>query len=494
MDRMACVDVPALPLQILLRRHPDWESLPVAIVDRDKPLGIIRWVNENARRVQILPGMRYATALSLSRDLRAGVVADTEIAEYVGRLTRWLWRFSPGIEPSSREPGVFWVDASGLCPLYTSLQEWALEVRDNLRQAGFESVVGIGFSRFGSYAAARSSSGIIVFRNTDHEHKHLRAVPIDRLGFEPDLRDKLFKLGIRTLGGFIDLPAVGIRKRFGLEAHALHEMARGSGWAPLEPEPYRAPIVRTILLEYPETNLDRLLVNLEPRLQSILTTLASKGAALASIRIALELDDGERHHERLSPATPTLDVPQLLTLIRLRLETLTLSAGVTELEIKGVGSPASQRQLELFREKPRRNLEAVKRAFAKIRAELGNDAVMRAQLHDGHLPEARFGWELLEELALPEPTEVAHRPLVRRLYSPPIQLPPRARHEPDGWLIARFADGPVVEVIGPHIVSGGWWTRETSRAYHYVRTRSGRWLWIYNDRKRRRWFLHGEVE
>jgi hypothetical protein len=86
--------------------------------------------------------------------------------------------------------------------------------------------------------------------------------------------------------------------------------------------------------------------------------------------------------------------------------------------------------------------------FAKIRAELGDDAVVRAQLHDGHLPEARFGWEPLDELTLPEPTEVTHRPLVRRLYSPPIQLPPRARHEPDGWLIARFADGPVVEVTG----------------------------------------------
>jgi protein ImuB len=225
---MACVDVPALPLQILLRRHSDWGSLPIAIVDRDKPLGIIQCVNEHARRMRILPGMRYATALSLSRDLRAGVVADTEIAEYVGRLTRWLWRFSPRIEPSSKEPGVFWVDASGLCPLYASLQEWALEVRDNLRQAGFESVVGIGFSLFGSYAAARSSTGIIVFRDTDHEHKYLRKVPIDRLGFEPELRDKLFKLGIRTLGGFVDLPAVGIRKRFGSEAHALHEMARGS--------------------------------------------------------------------------------------------------------------------------------------------------------------------------------------------------------------------------------------------------------------------------
>jgi hypothetical protein len=36
--------------------------------------------------------------------------------------------------------------------------------------------------------------------------------------------------------------------------------------------------------------------------------------------------------------------------------------------------------------------------------------------------------------------------------------------------------------------------REVSRAYHYVRTRKGRWLWIYNDHKRRAWFLHGEVQ
>ena len=54
--------------------------------------------------------------------------------------------------------------------------------------------------------------------------------------------------------------------------------------------------------------------------------------------------------------------------------------------------------------------------------------------------------------------------------------------------------GPVEEVIGPHVVSGGWWIREISRDYYYVRTRSGRWLWIYNDRRRRRWFLQGEVE
>jgi len=32
------------------------------------------------------------------------------------------------------------------------------------------------------------------------------------------------------------------------------------------------------------------------------------------------------------------------------------------------------------------------------------------------------------------------------------------------------------------------------RKYYYVRTRSNRWLWIYHDGLRRRWFLQGEVQ
>ena len=42
MDRMACVSVPALPLQRLLTHHPDWRDHPVVVVDEDKPQGLIQ--------------------------------------------------------------------------------------------------------------------------------------------------------------------------------------------------------------------------------------------------------------------------------------------------------------------------------------------------------------------------------------------------------------------------------------------------------------------
>ncbi len=272
-------------------------------------------------------------------------------------------------------------------------------------------------------------------------------------------------------------------------------MARGNGWTPLQPRPIPEPLERAAAFdEHPEADVDRLVVVMGELLESLCGELAERNEALESLRCALVLDDRQEHHEEVTPATPTLEVRQILSLLRLRLETLSLSAGVVDLRLRAAGGRISQRQLDLFREAPHQNLEAAHKAFANIRAQLGNDAVVCARLLDGHLPKACYAWEPLRRLARPTPAAAALRPLVRRIYSPPLELPPRDRHEPDGWLIAGVAEGPVDEVLGPYWVSGGWWVRESARAYHYVRTRSGRWLWIYHDQKRRRWFLQGEVQ
>ena len=84
--------------------------------------------------------------------------------------------------------------------------------------------------------------------------------------------------------------------------------------------------------------------------------------------------------------------------------------------------------------------------------------------------------------------------LVRRLYGRPVPLPPRARREPDGWMLRGIEHGSVVRVVGPYVVSGGWWTRPVHREYHFAETERGNISWVYFDRQRRCWFVHGEVE
>ncbi|MCA9661507.1 MAG: hypothetical protein KC486_24420, partial [Myxococcales bacterium] len=54
--------------------------------------------------------------------------------------------------------------------------------------------------------------------------------------------------------------------------------------------------------------------------------------------------------------------------------------------------------------------------------------------------------------------------------------------------------GAVRRLHGPYRVSGGWWVRAVERDYYYAETTGGELLWLFFDRPRRRWFLHGVVD
>jgi protein ImuB len=207
------------------------------------------------------------------------------------------------------------------------------------------------------------------------------------------------------------------------------------------------------------------------------------------------IDNGSWVKEQIRPATPTLAEAQIIDLVRLRLESLKLTAGVIEIALKAEFSAATREQLRLFAEQPKRDLDAANRALARLRAEFGEQAVVRAALKDGHLPEARFAWEPLDQVKLAKPNRDAPQMLVRRIAAKPIMLPgsPTHTHE-DGWLLLGPKYGSVERLIGPYIFSGGWWHREIQREYYYAETRRGDLLWIYYDRIRRRWFLQGAVE
>ncbi len=496
MGRVACVNAAAFPLQLLLRDRPGWRDAPAAVVDRDAATGVIQWANALARRRHhIHPGMRYVSALSLCRDLCAAEMPVERMREAVDALLPRLWRFSPRVEPSLQEPGVFWLDASGLRTLFPSLTGWANAIQTDLHKETIKAVVVVGFSRFGSYAAAKARQRNAVFYDAAEEQRYVRSIAVERLEFQADVLDVFAKLGVQTLGQFMDLPAAAVRRRFGEEVHALHEMARGAGWNPLTPQSYMEPAEETVELAYPAEDREALLIEIEPALENVIAKLARRHERLASLCLALTSDDGGRVETRLAPAVPTEDAGQLLTLLRLRLETLTLSAGVIAFTVCGEGAPRREEQLSLFDGLPARNREAIHRAFAKLRAELGSRAVTYARLHERHSPEGGFSWEPMKTLPDAAPGVPDEAPLVRRFYACPRPAPPPPGTSLEGWCVAGPSEGPVEEVIGPHTLAGGWWTDSAiARNYYYVRTASGRWLWVYHDQKRRRWYLQGEVE
>lgn len=534
---LACVNVEALPLQLLLRRNRSWANHPVAVVSRALPQGVLLFVNEQALEMGVRPGMTYAAGLCLTSSLRAGVVSESEIQKQVAALEAALRELTPEVEVSFEEPGVFWLNASGLRPMWPSREAWAFSVHARLQTEGFSASMVVGFTRFGTYALARSlvpaqsslipaqncpeaptrrpeaptrrpeapTQRVVVLESPLDEECLGRKVLLERLGFTPEARDALLKLGVATVGDFLGLPPFGVLQRFGERAFKLHCMAQHPETLPLVPSPVNEELAQHLLLDFAEQDKTRLLFLIKRLIHPLLLKAASTGEKVIEVVLRFELEGGFCHDEIVRPAEPTKDAPLLSDLIRLRLEAVALPAGVTMLFLKLRTMRVFAEQRELFARKPRRPVDAANRALARIRAELGENAVLGARLRQAHLPEARFAWEPMSRLSS---AHVEHGrlgrlgTLVRRIHTAALPLPcsPLSCSSPcpssaSDQAVALLQDHlHVPKRSGPYVVSGGWWSREVHREYHFVQTSQGDLLWVYYDRKRRCWYLHGRIE
>src|SRR5262245_21609080 len=113
--KVACLDLPALPLQLVWRKEPELRTQAVVVIDDDRPQGCVLWACERARAAGVLPGQRYAHSLSLHHALRARVIPPEQIEAAIVELRTALHALSPRVDPGRPgEPGTFWLDGDGL--------------------------------------------------------------------------------------------------------------------------------------------------------------------------------------------------------------------------------------------------------------------------------------------------------------------------------------------------------------------------------------------
>ncbi len=482
--RVACLALPALPLQLALKRRPAWRGRPAVVIDKLGPQGVVRWANAAARRARVHPGARYAAACSLVPELRAATVSADELADAHAQLLSALQRCSPRVEPSAARPGVFWLDPGGLERLFGDLETWGRQTLEVVRELELSATIVIGFSRFASLAVAqdrsrapRAEQDVWLLEGPAQERAALARVPLASLpreDFPPRLRETLAPLGVRTLGDFLALPAPALRLRFGRAAAELHARANGQTWDPLTPAELLDPLVLSRVVDPPDDHHERLLFILKEALAALLARLDARGEsqqdALRSLTIDFEFDmaiesldgapgDPDRPHDpsrlEITPAAPTRDLLKLVDLIRLRLGERASRGGfpapVRAMTLTGERERRRGAQVNLLPgQRPRRDPEAAAAALARLRAAFGDHAVTRARLRDAHLPEARFTWEQTTRLprARPAPPPdpwpandhdpLQGAPLLRRVFARPLPLPsPPEDHLP--WRVPQRA-------------------------------------------------------
>lgn len=450
--RIACVDLPALPLQVLRREHPAWEGLPVAVVARDEPHAPVTWVSAAAQELGVRVGMRYVAALALSRELRAAPVAPHRVEDLRAELVGALLRFTPRVEPDRVRPGTIWLDPDGMLSLFGSLDRWARAVATEMEARRWVASVVVGHARLPTWAIARglsrarpSSRGarepVRVLASEEDERALAARVPLGCLDLPVELADALFVMGVRTLGELLGIPRGEISVRFGREAARLCAELAGSWDAPFEAARDEAPIEIEAEVDPPDDDQNRLLFCMRGALHVIMGSLAERQMALGALHLRLEsepglnLERGPVHEETLRPARACRDVASVTELLRLRLGALVADgrlggrsgrgldrrAGSREASAGVSTSTAAERvgrieRIVLRAEAARldttqlvlgtgstdarraRDPEALTRGIARLRAAFGDDAVTVPRLEDSWVPERSFRWEPIERM------------------------------------------------------------------------------------------------
>ncbi|MGI9123742.1 MAG: DNA polymerase Y family protein [Mycobacterium sp.] len=139
-------------------------------------------------------------------------------------------------------PGLLVLGVRGAARYFGSEQAAAERLVDAVAAAGAECQVGVADQLATAVFAARA--GRVLESGGDAEF--LSGLPIRQLSAEPslsgpgrtELADLLWRMGIRTIGQFAELPRTDVASRFGTDAVVAHRLARG--------EPGRGPYGREL--------------------------------------------------------------------------------------------------------------------------------------------------------------------------------------------------------------------------------------------------------
>ena len=552
-ERVALVKLPELPLQLLLRERPEFRGQPTAVLTGEGPEARITHLNRAARATGLRLGMTHASARDRLPALHTGVVSPDEVHALEEDLAQGLQLFSPRVEPCPHFPSTFFIDPNGMEKLFGGIEAWATATHAFLEGRSLFGATWVGFHRYRLYAAAGMSLKRRVLDSPEEEQLLANGASLRELGLDAQLCDDLALLEVHSLGDLLALPAGEFGGRFGIQAAAQRALFAEEAQLPLQSIGFEEPTEARFEVNPPDANTERLLFGIKAALHPLLLGLRERGEHIRALTIHLELEvpeeppggagkahDRERD-ERIEPAAPTGDLMTLVELIRLRLQSTRLSHPVESVRLHAETERAQAEAMVLEglgdQTRPQRDSRAAARALARLRAAYGPRAVVRARTREAHLPEARFAWvptlepprganPLSRISAANEDAPMDPQVLVRRVLRKPQPLrsrpsasgartrgrlpgvgrapssvsgPPKSKSKaPSGGRPESLPESPeggaVERMYGPYRVSGGWWKRTVERDYYYAETDEGALLWVFWDRPRQRWFLHGRVD
>ncbi len=410
-----------------------WDDRLLALAEGSR----VRVVTTAAGHERLRAGMTVNEARSRCTALTILPWDEVAIADEVRRVTAALLMASPQVTPVAGAPGTWWVGASGFSSLggESGLSQTLLDIarmwHPGARVAIADSCVAARAatwdmrperqrSRPASPSDRRRTTALGSAEGAPHQESagpgrlpivvppghcasYLAEVPLGLIPMDEELRDSLFALGIRTAGPLAALSPEDVERRWGALGLAAWHLARGDDER--RPVLTRVEAARTVTAELsPSVSvMEPALFLVRAALDRLVRELIADGRAAAVVAITLTLDDAQGampSHGRAHTITREVRLPRplarvvpLLERCRALLEKWELTAPICAVSVAVTATaPLNGEQGELL-DPAWRDPAAADAAFARLRAALGPQAIVRPIVRDEHRPEWAGGWD-----------------------------------------------------------------------------------------------------
>lgn len=435
-------------------------------------------------------------------------------------LARWAERFCPVV--SVDPPDGLLLDIAGCEHLFGGEAALCAAARDGLRLLGFAARMGVADTVGTAWAVARYGRGGLVRVASGKERAALAPLPIAALRVESAIVDAFAEVAVESVGQVLELPRSTLPARYGEDV--LHRIDQALGTLPEPVGRLPEAVVFTVSRELPggTTQLEAI-EGMVCRLLGELTALLERHeSGLRRLDLAFDRLDLATIPMHLIVTRPTRSERHLWNLLRPQVERVHMGFGIERITLRASRVARVVHQQRALHEHTARGdaghvpIEHDDAAFAEVvdtlAARLGHENVLRLELVASHRPE--HAERLVPFHTTPTPTPKAPKAPTSEVGPASVDRPSRLLEIPERVRVLSVTpDGPVLKLwrggsrhagdgqderkivasIGPERMSTEWWRgREPSRDYFRVQEESGRWLWLYQERQTRAWFLHGE--
>ncbi|HEU5292496.1 MAG TPA: DNA polymerase Y family protein [Cyclobacteriaceae bacterium] len=473
--------------------QPHLKKLPFVLRKPVHGRMVIAGANVLAEQQGIVVGMVLADARAIVPDLEVLDDRADLVEKLLKRLAEWCIRFTPVVAVDF--PDGLLLDASGCSHLWGGDTLYIREIAKKLNDRGYDVRLAMTDTAGCAWATARFGMETMVIASNQHVQALLK-LPPEALRLEPDAIERLHKLGLHTIGQFINMPRHSLRRRFGQHLLMRLDMAIGQEFETIEPvhpiEPYqeRLPCLEPIVTASGiEIALKELLTTLCHRLQQ-----EQKGLRAAIFKCYCV--DGKIEKVDIGTHQPTHHVSHLFKLFANKLSSIEPGLGI---ELFALEAPKVEEHLpeqEKMWEgsgglKDIRIFELIDRLAGRI----GDQFIRRYLPDEHHWPERSFKRSSLsDELTTawkdkPRPLKLLQTPELIEVTSLIPDYPPML-------FLHRGKRHKIVKADGPERIEQEWWLqRGQHRDYYRVEDEEGKRYWIfrlghYHDEKFQ-WFIHG---